>query len=575
MGNTLPASGSLTIPRRADLDAVRAFAMLLGIALHGALSFATIPWIVQDTRQSEWFTLFFESIHGFRMPLFFLVSGFFTAMLWRKRGVRALLKQRAMRILLPLAIGALTIIPATNAVSIWAFLSAINQPQSQADDGTLVAAVKTSDLAAIRQRLKEGADSSAGDAKFGASPLAWAAMRGDTEALQLLIDGGADVNARNKDGSTPLHGAAFLGRARAAELLIKKGADTQVRNLRSETPLDGTKVDWGITEYLASLLDLPNREKSEIEQGRSEVARLLVEQAPATAVSGEPVQTSLAQGIQTAYQQAISSDRLSLRIGGGSFHLIQAPVFAHLWFLWFLCWLVPIFAVFAWASDRYQWPKLPGAVVLSPMRFLWLIPLTLLPQFFIGLSGPIFGPDTSSGILPMPHLLAYYGIFFGFGALYFDSDDEEERLGRWWWLLLLTGVFLALPIGLVSMPNRPITSVAQVIYAWTMSFGMMGLFRRVLRQENKVVRYMSDASYWLYLTHLPLILAAQIIVRDWPVPAFVKFVLICSTVTGALLVAYHTMVRYSWIGRMLNGRRTRPVPVTEQSGTATLGLETT
>ena len=120
-----------------------------------------------------------------------------------------------------------------------------------------------------------------------------------------------------------------------------------------------------------------------------------------------------------AYQGAITSDRLSLRIGDGSFHLIQTPVFAHLWFLWFLCWLVPIFAALAWASDRYRWGKFPRLLVLSPGRFLWLIPLTLLPQFFMGLNGPSFGPDDSTGILPMPHVLLYYGIFFGFGSLVF------------------------------------------------------------------------------------------------------------------------------------------------------------
>ena len=35
------------------------------------------------------------------MPLFFLVSGFFTAMLWRKRGVSSLLKHRYARIFIP------------------------------------------------------------------------------------------------------------------------------------------------------------------------------------------------------------------------------------------------------------------------------------------------------------------------------------------------------------------------------------------------------------------------------------------------------------------------------------------
>jgi hypothetical protein len=222
----------------------------------------------------------------------------------------------------------LTIIPATNAVSVWAILSAINRPPSPPDDGTLIAAVKKGDLAAIRQRLDDGADLSAADAKFGVTPLDWAAMRGDTEAVRLLIDRGADVNARNKDGSTALHGAAFLGRASAAELLIKNGADTAARNIRRETPLDATKVDWGITRYIASLLDLPVGDRGDIERGRQEVARLLGEPAPGTGAPGEPARqplTEKAGAMLEAYQGAITSDRLGVRVGDGSFHLVQTP----------------------------------------------------------------------------------------------------------------------------------------------------------------------------------------------------------------------------------------------------------
>ena len=71
-------------PRRCDLDALRAFAMLMGIVLHGAISFApghNVLWGVQDVEASNWFSLLIGSIHGWRMPLFFLVSGFFTTML--------------------------------------------------------------------------------------------------------------------------------------------------------------------------------------------------------------------------------------------------------------------------------------------------------------------------------------------------------------------------------------------------------------------------------------------------------------------------------------------------------------
>ena len=53
-----------TTQRRHDLDALRAFAMLLGIGLHAAMSFAPLPWTVQDVRQHELFTLFFLAVHG-------------------------------------------------------------------------------------------------------------------------------------------------------------------------------------------------------------------------------------------------------------------------------------------------------------------------------------------------------------------------------------------------------------------------------------------------------------------------------------------------------------------------------
>ncbi len=56
------------VSRRADLDALRGFAMLLGIALHAALSFFPSPWPVHDVRQSRWLGLFVVAVHGFRRP---------------------------------------------------------------------------------------------------------------------------------------------------------------------------------------------------------------------------------------------------------------------------------------------------------------------------------------------------------------------------------------------------------------------------------------------------------------------------------------------------------------------------
>ena len=56
----------------------------------------------------------FVFIHGFRMPVFFLLSGFFTAMLWRRRGLAALGRRRLEQVGLPLAVAMVTIIPVTH-----------------------------------------------------------------------------------------------------------------------------------------------------------------------------------------------------------------------------------------------------------------------------------------------------------------------------------------------------------------------------------------------------------------------------------------------------------------------------
>ena len=92
-----------------------------------------------------------------------------------------------------------------------------------------------------------------------------------------------------------------------------------------------------------------------------------------------------------------------------------------------------------------------------------------------------------------------------------------------------------------------------------MTFGFIGLFRKLCSRENKTIRYLSDSSYWLYVAHVPLIIGAQFAVRDWPLSPAVKYsFLVFLAVTGLLLLIYQFLVRYTWLGRLLNGPRVRP-----------------
>lgn len=91
-------------PRLDYLDAVRSFALLLGVAFHAALSFMPIfiGWAVMDISTSNGVPNLVLLSHSFRMPLFFLIAGYFSQISLQKKGIKAFVQSRLMRVALPL-----------------------------------------------------------------------------------------------------------------------------------------------------------------------------------------------------------------------------------------------------------------------------------------------------------------------------------------------------------------------------------------------------------------------------------------------------------------------------------------
>jgi glucans biosynthesis protein C len=108
---------------------------------------------------------------------------------------------------------------------------------------------------------------------------------------------------------------------------------------------------------------------------------------------------------------------------------------------------------------------------------------------------------------------------------------------------------------------------------WTTTFAAIGLALRFLAGFSPSRRYLADASYWLYLIHMPIVMALQVAVsqldRPWPV----KFGAIILVSLPVMLASYHYLVRYGFLGAVLNGRRMRPgaplAPPTAAGSTAT------
>ena len=126
MARTLVASPPTSIPKSAPdtssderiaaLDGLRAGAMLLGVCLHASVSYMSghmpgLLWVVHDGASHRGFDIFFWWLHAFRLPLFFFLAGFFTALVEATRGQGELLAHRVRRLLVPFLIGCLVILP--------------------------------------------------------------------------------------------------------------------------------------------------------------------------------------------------------------------------------------------------------------------------------------------------------------------------------------------------------------------------------------------------------------------------------------------------------------------------------
>jgi ankyrin repeat protein len=92
-------------------------------------------------------------------------------------------------------------------------------------DSPIADAAMVGDSARIRSLLREGIDVNAAHAD-GMTALHWAASRGDAASVQMLAFAGARVGAVTRNGNyTPLHLAARAGRAAAVKVLLERGAD--------------------------------------------------------------------------------------------------------------------------------------------------------------------------------------------------------------------------------------------------------------------------------------------------------------------------------------------------------------
>jgi hypothetical protein len=528
--STLPPS--LPDERRHDYDALRGCAMLLGIILHACMAYMGPYWVVQDRGESPLLTAAWAFIHGWRMELFFVLAGYFTAMVLRRDGAAGMVKRRLRRLFIPFALAAVAFLPLTH----WVSGLGLEHKARRGHDGIQLTdglhdAVRRGDLAEIKKVAPD--DPELGNAQYLAAAL------GQTEALRALLQRNngrpAETMLARLQGEHALHAAARFGQPAAAQVILdsargRSWADKvlQAKNDGGLTAAQLTKEDVRETRQLAWLLGIPHPE-AQIRQGRDAVQALLEPRAP-----------------------------LPLQL-----HRLTEPLhrnwLSHLWFMWVLIILTLLFGVWAWVNERWHLPAMPRWMLAEWTRLLWLLPVTTL-LFWWARREYGFGVDGEMSILEKPATIVFYGFFFAFGAALRIRGAEPARYPWLVWIQLPLLTFIVLPLAFFSAWSKEpaihfMSCGLQACLAWGMTFTLLDLFAVYFAKPIAAVRTLADASLWMYIAHLPLVIALQLWMADWKLWPLAKCGLICSLTFGLLLLTHHFLIRRTWIGLLLNGKK--------------------
>jgi ankyrin repeat protein len=141
---------------------------------------------------------------------------------------------------------------------------------------TFLEACGVGDTAEIAGQLKRDPRLATTWTTWGWSALHLAAFSGDPEAVRLVLDRGAEVNARahTRFKNTPLQAALLAGQLATARLLLERGADPLVRQAHGFTPLQEAALH-GDREIIDLLLAAGAELDSRADDGRTAVTEAL------------------------------------------------------------------------------------------------------------------------------------------------------------------------------------------------------------------------------------------------------------------------------------------------------------
>jgi peptidoglycan/LPS O-acetylase OafA/YrhL len=240
-----------------------------------------------------------------------------------------------------------------------------------------------------------------------------------------------------------------------------------------------------------------------------------------------------------------------------------SPTPLHLWFLQYLF----LYCLIAWALARRgvtgaraaRW--LARALRRPEALVLLALPLALLLALYRGV-------NPARSFLPQPMTFLEYACFFGTGWLLWDARASLDPLRRRGGGLAAAGLLLALALAMSPIQWRFAGRALFACVPWLVTFGAIGLTLRVQNAPRPRLRFLVEASYWVYLVHLPIVQLLQVALAGVAWPATLKFLCVVSSTFLVTLASFAVFVRGGVLGEWLGARRRPASPAHAAAATS-------
>lgn len=240
----------------------------------------------------------------------------------------------------------------------------------------------------------------------------------------------------------------------------------------------------------------------------------------------------------------------------------------HLWFIYYLLWFCLCTALAGTIGKRipaaFTGALAGGWMMLASKWWGFLVlavPLAIIGSFYKA------GIVTANGsFIPQAGEFLHSGLFFVAGwYLYRHQESLLDLYSKYCWRYAIAGLlFFIVFLGLLGTVQKDPGKIPHsqfwlaFIYncaSWLWSFALTGIFVRYLPNQNRVLRYISESSYWVYLVHMLGTLGFGVLLYNAPFNALTKMGINILATTLVCLATYHLLARHTPIGTLLSGKR--------------------